>query len=65
MIKDFLSSGGIATEEVAYQTDEDGVMQIFQSGESIVLTPRQCLDLRELLTAHLDVLEFVRNKESN
>lgn len=65
MIKEFLSSGGIATEGVTYQTDEDGVMQIFQCDESIVLTPRQCLDLRELLTAHLDVLEFVRNKESN
>jgi hypothetical protein len=63
VIKEFLSSGGITTEVVTYKTDEDGVMQIFQDSESITLTPRQCLDLRELLTSHLDVLAFVRNKE--
>lgn len=65
MSREFLSSGGITTQGLLYEVDEDGVVQIFQDGESITLTPRQCLDLRELLTAHLDVLEFVRNKESN
>ena len=63
MSKEFLSSGGITTQRLLYEVDEDGVIQIFQDGESITLTPRQCLDLRELLTSHLDVLDFVRNKE--
>lgn len=61
MTLEFLSSGSILAEEINYISDEDGNIQLRQGDECINLTPRQCLDLRELLSAHLDVLKFVRD----
>ena len=58
---EFLSAQGLLAEEMFYTIDEDGVMQIHQENMHISLTPRQCLDLRELLTTHLDVLDYVRS----
>lgn len=61
--KEFLSSGSLLASEVGYTTDEDGNIEIYQLGNEITLTPRQCLDLKSLLEAHLDVLDFVRSKK--
>ena len=60
---EFLSSGSILADEIGYISDDDGNIQLQQGGDFIILTPRQCLDLRELLSAHLDVLNFVKCKE--
>lgn len=54
--EEFLSAATLVTEEMTYTGDEDGNLQIFQNNSFIVMTPKQCLDLRELLSAHLDVL---------
>ena len=59
----FLSAQGLLSDEIEYCGDEDGNIQIHQSNNYVTLTPRQCLDLRELLTAHLDVLNYVRSTE--
>ena len=53
--EDFLSE---ATLELYYSGDEDGNLQITQNNSFITMTPKQCLDLRELLSAHLDVLNM-------
>ena len=62
-IKEFLSSGSLLASEIEYNIDEDGNLEIYQLGSEITLTPRQCLDLKSLLEAHLDVLDFVRSKK--
>lgn len=64
MIKtlEFLSAQGLLSDEIEYCGDYDGNIQIHQSNNYITLTPRQCLDLRELLSAHLDVLNYVKEK---
>lgn len=61
-VEDFLSPATLVTEELTYAGDEDGNMQIVQNNSFIVMTPKQCLDLRELLSAHLDVLNIQRSK---
>ena len=61
-VEDFLSAATLVTEEITYTGDEDGNMQIIQNNSFIVMTPKQCLDLRELLSAHLDVLNMQRGK---
>lgn len=53
---EFLSSGSILAEEIGYIGDDDGNIQLRQGDEFINLTPRQCLDLKELLSVHLDML---------
>lgn len=62
MIEEFLSSATLVTEELTYSGDEDGNMKIVQNNSFIVMTPKQCLDLKELLSAHLDVLNVQRSK---
>lgn len=59
--KEFLSYGSFLASEIEYAIDEDGNIEIYQLGNEITLTPRQCLDLKSLLEAHLDVLDFVRS----
>lgn len=59
---EFLSAQGLLSDEIEYCGDDDGNIQIHQSNNYITLTPRQCLDLRELLSAHLDVLNYVKEK---
>ena len=61
-VEDFLSAATLVTEEITYTGDEDGNLQILQNNSFIVMTPKQCLDLRELLSAHLDVLNMQRSK---
>ena len=61
--KEFLSSRSLLASEIEYNTDEDGNVGIYQLGIQITLTPRQCLDLKSLLEAHLEVLEFERSKK--
>lgn len=56
MIEELLSSATLVTEELTYTTDEDGNFQIVQNSSFIVMTPRQCLDLKEVLSVHLDML---------
>ena len=54
--EDFLSAATLVTDELSYSGDDDGNLQIMQSNSFITMTPKQCLDLRELLSAHLDIL---------
>lgn len=62
MVEEFLSPATLVTEELTYSGDEDGNMQIIQNNSLITMTPKQCLDLRELLSAHLDTLNMQRSK---
>ena len=48
MIEDFLSCATLVTEELTYNGDKDGNLKILQNNSFIVMTPNQCLDLREL-----------------
>ena len=56
MIEELLSHATLVTEELTYTIDEDGNFQIVQNNSFIVMTPKQCLDLKELLSVHLDML---------
>lgn len=62
-VEDFLSAATLVTEEITYTGDEDGNLQIQQNNSFIIMTPKQCLDLRELLSAHLDMLTMTRSKQ--
>ena len=61
-VEDFLSAATLVTEEITYTGDEDGNLQIQQNNSFIIMTPKQCLDLKELLSSHLDVLNMKRNE---
>lgn len=54
--EDFLSAVTLVTDELSYSGDEDGNLQIIQNNSFITMTPKQCLDLKELLSEHLDIL---------
>ena len=56
MIEELLSPATLVTEGLTYTTDEDGNFQVVQNNIFVVMTPRQCLDLKELLSVHLDML---------
>ena len=56
MIQELLSPATLVTEELTYTTDEDGNFQMVQNNSFIVMTPKQCLDLKEVLSVHLDML---------
>lgn len=56
--EEFLSAATLVTDELYYSEDDDGNLQIIQNNSFITMTPKQCLDLRELLSAHLDVLNM-------
>lgn len=60
MIEELLSSATLVTEELTYTTDEDGNFQIVQNNSFIVMTPKQCLDLKEVLSVHLDILNRIK-----
>ena len=62
-VEDFLSAATLVTEEITYTGDEGGNLQIQQNNSFIIMTPKQCLDLRELLSAHLDMLNMTRSKQ--
>lgn len=55
---EFLSEQTLVTEGLEYSSDEDGNISIHQENSFIMLTPKQALDLKELLSAHLDVLKL-------
>lgn len=57
-MKEHLSLGGILTDAIEYETDEDGIIVISQVGNEITLTPRQALDTMSLLQSHLDVVGY-------
>lgn len=59
---EFLSEQTLVTEQLEYSSDEDGNISIHQENMFIVLTPKQVLDLKELLSAHLDTLKFTWSK---
>ena len=59
---DIVSEQTLLTEEIQYSSDKDGNMTIHQENMFITLTPSQCLDLKELLSAHLDALKFTWSK---
>ena len=55
---EFLSEQTLVTDGLEYSSDEDGNMSIHQENMFITLTPKQALDLKELLSAHLDTLKL-------
>lgn len=59
---EFLSEQTLVTEGLEYSSDEDGNISIHQENMFITLTPKQALDLKALLTAHLDTLKFAWSK---
>lgn len=56
MDEELLSAATLVTEELTYTTDSGGNFQIVQNNSFVVMTPKQCLDLKELLSVHLDML---------
>ena len=59
---EFLSEQTLVTDEINYSYDEDGNISIHQENTTITLTPKQALDLKELLVVHLDALKFAWSK---
>lgn len=59
---EFLSEQTLVTEQLDYSSDEDGNITLHQENMFISLTPKQALDLKELLSAHLDTLKFAWSK---
>ena len=59
---EFLSEQTLVTDQLDYSSDEDGNISIHQENMYVTLTPKQALDLRELLSAHLDTLKFAWSK---
>lgn len=59
---EFLSEQTLVTDQLDYSSDEDGNISIHQENMYITLTPKQVLDLKELLSAHLDTLKFAWSK---
>lgn len=59
---EFLSEQTLVTDQLDYSSDEDGNISIHQENMFITLTPKQALDLKELLSAHLDTLRFAWSK---
>ena len=55
---EFLSEQTLVTEGLEYSSDEDGNISLHQENMFITLTPKQALNLKELLDAHLDTLKF-------
>ena len=60
---EFLSEQTLVTGQLDYSSDEDGNISIHQENMFITLTPKQALDLKELLSAHLDILQFAWSKD--
>ena len=59
---EFLSEQTLVTDQLDYSSDEDGNISIHQENMYVTLTPKQALDLKELLSAHLDILKFAWSK---
>lgn len=59
---EFLSEQTLVTDQLDYSSDEDGNISIHQDNMYVTLTPKQALDLKELLSAHLDTLKFAWSK---
>ena len=59
---EFLSEQTLVTDQLDYSSDEDGNISIHQENMFVTLTPKQALDLRELLSIHLDTLKFAWSK---
>lgn len=59
---EFLSEQTLVTDQLDYSSDEDGNISIHQENMYVTLTPKQALDLKELLSAHLDTLKFAWSK---
>lgn len=59
---EYLSEQTLVTDQVDYSSDEDGNISIHQENMYVTLTPKQALDLKELLSAHLDTLKFAWSK---
>lgn len=59
---EFLSEQTLLTEQLDYSSDEDGNITLHQKNTFISLTPKQVLDLKSLLSAHLDTLKFAWSK---
>lgn len=57
-----VSEQTLLTEQLDYSSDEDGNITLHQENMFITLTPKQALDLKELLDAHLDTLKFAWSK---
>ena len=62
---EFLSEQTLVTDQIDYSSDEDGNITLHQENMFISLTPKQALDLKSLLSAHLDTLKFVWSRKWN
>lgn len=60
---EFLSEQTLVTEGLEYSSDEDGNISLHQENMFITLTPKQALDLKALLDAHLDTLKFAWSRK--
>lgn len=60
---EFLSEQTLVTDQLDYSSDEDGNISIHQENMYVTLTPKQALDLKELLSAHLDTLKFAWSRK--
>ena len=60
---EFLSEQTLVTDQLDYSSDEDGNISIHQENMHITLTPKQALDLKELLSVHLDALKFAWSRK--
>lgn len=60
---EFLSEQTLVTDQLEYSSDEDGNISIHQENMYVTLTPKQALDLKELLSAHLDTLKFAWSRK--
>lgn len=59
---EFLSEQTLVTDQLDYSSDEDGNISIHQENMYVTLTPKQALDLKELLSVHLNALKFAWSK---
>lgn len=59
---EFLSEQTLVTDQLDYSSDEDGNITLHQENMVVTLTPKQALDLKELLSVHLDTLKFAWSK---
>lgn len=58
-----VSDQTLLTEQLGYSSDEDGNLMLHQENMFISLTPQQALDLKALLSAHLDTLKFAWSRK--
>lgn len=65
MIKEFLTSGGELSKKIEYTTDDDNVFVLYQGKSKLTLTYRQIVDVKELMNAYIDTVDYATMKRIN